>query len=176
MRNQHTTMMTSKWLGIFVLFTCCNIFILQQVYGQKKPEKPPVPIKITVSTLQHLDFGKIIPIGTFGTVIVPPVGAPSASGDVYLISLTTPGLFDVESMPGTLINVGFPTSVGLTRSGTGSLTLKSFTTDHASTFITNSDHTFVYFGGTLEVRSIVTDNPAGSYGGTVLVTFTQIHQ
>ena len=166
----------SRRIGIFLLLIACNLLILQGAMAQKKPEKPPVPIKITVSILQHLDFGKLIPTGTFGTVIVPPVGAPSTAGDVLLISLTTPGLFDVESLPGTLINIGFPSSVGLTRSGSGYLTLKTFTSDHSPSFISTSDHTFVYFGGTLEVRSILADNPAGVYGGNILVTFTQIHQ
>jgi len=143
--------------------------------AQKTPEKPPKPIKITVSTLQHLDFGKIVPTGISGTVTVPPVGAPSSTNDVYLFGFTSPGLFDVESLPGTLINIGFPASVGLTRSGSGTLNLRNMTSDHSPSFITSSDHTFVYFGGTLDVQSLAA-NPAGSYGGTILVTFTQVHQ
>jgi hypothetical protein len=176
MKKQSSTTAIVKRIGILLLMTGFNLLIHQSTMAQKKPEKPPVPIKITVNTLQHLEFGKIIPTGTFGTVTIPPTGVPSTSGDVYLISLTTPGLFDVESLPGTLINIGFPSSVGLTRSGSGALTLRNLTSDKAPSFITASDHTFVYIGGTLEVRSILTDNPAGVYGGTILVTFTQIHQ
>jgi len=160
------------------LLCCLTIIVLVPQYAQAQvPEKPPKPIKITVSMLQHLDFGRIVATGTYGFVTIPPTGAPSTFGDVYLLGLTTAGLFEVESQPGTLMTIGFPTSVNLI-GGTpaGSLVLKDFTSDHSPTFISTSTSTFVYFGGKLEVKTILSDNPPGDYSGTILVTVTQIHQ
>jgi hypothetical protein len=164
--------------SILFLGLCLVLTVLFPMVSRAQvPEKPPKPIIITVSALQHLDFGKIVATGTYGYVTVPPIGAPSTFGDVYLLNLTTPGLIEVESQPGTLITIGFPVNVTML-GGTpaGSLNLTDFTSDHSPSFISTSTSTFVYFGGKLEVRTIVSDNPPGDYSGNILVTFTQIHQ
>lgn len=160
---------------LIMLFSIsCFLLAIPSSVAQKLPEKPPKPIKLVVSTLQHLDFGKIIPTGFAGYVTVPPSGVPTTS-NAFLISLTTPGLIDVESLPGTLIQIGFPANATLTSSGSNTLNLRNLTSDHSPSFISTVDHTLVYFGGTLDVN-LIGVNPAGSYGGTLLVTFTQIHQ
>ncbi len=169
---------TAKIKSILFLLLCLVLTALfPQLSHAQVPEKPPKPIIITVSTLQHLDFGRIVATGTYGYVTVPPIGAPSTFGDVYLLNLTTPGLIEVESQPGTLITIGFPLNVTMI-GGTpaGSLNLTDFTSDHSPSFISTSASTFVYFGGKLEVRTILSDNPPGDYSGNILVTFTQIHQ
>jgi hypothetical protein len=176
MRSNHPC--TTKIKSILFLLSCLVLAILfPQIAQAQVPEKPPKPIKITVSTLQHLDFGSIVATGTYGYVTIPPTGAPSTFGDVYLLGLTTAGLFEVESQPGTLITIAFPTSVNLI-GGTpaGTLVLKDLISDHSPSFISTSPSTFVYFGGKLEVRTIISDNPPGDYSGTIMVTFTQIHQ
>lgn len=175
MRKYQVIKTSSNFPKIFLFIIWLLMLLPSLAEAQLKPEKPPKPIAITVSLLQHLDFGKIIPSGFSGTVTVPPVGSPSTTGDVFLISSTTPGLFDVEALPGTLISIGFPSSVTLTSSGTGTLNLGGLTSDHSPSFIAISDHTFVYVGGTLDINSLAA-NPPGTYGGTMLVTFTQIHQ
>ncbi|MCE1199065.1 MAG: DUF4402 domain-containing protein [Marinilabiliales bacterium] len=163
-----------KSVGRVILAITWMLLFPVWVSAQKLPEKPPIPVKLTVSTLQHLDFGKIIPTGVAGSVKVPPSGIPVIQ-NVFLISIPTPGLIDVECLPGSLINISFPSIVTLTRSGPGTLDLINLISDHSPSFITKSAHTFVYFGGTLQVNTL-SANPGGSYGGSIPVTFTLIHQ
>ena len=164
-----------------VLMLSFGIFLFVQTsQAQNKPEKPPKPIKLTVYTLQHLEFGRIIPMGSPGYVTVPPSGVPTSNSVILLSSpARTPAIIDVESLPGTRIQIGFPSSVTLTCSGVGTLNLRDLTCEPGGlshSFISDAGgNTRVYIGGTLDVN-LISVNPAGSYGGTFTVTFTQIYQ
>jgi hypothetical protein len=138
-------------------------------------EKPPRPILITVSTAQHLSFGTFIQAGTYGTVTVSYDGARSASGSIILpnmSSIVTPALFIVDAEPGTLITIFNGPPAILTGSNGGFLTLTIGEASTKSPFITRSQYTDVFIGGTLEVESLLAD-PAGFYSGTFQVTFIQ---
>ncbi|MGE5393338.1 MAG: DUF4402 domain-containing protein, partial [Candidatus Saccharibacteria bacterium] len=60
----------------------------------------------------------------------------------------------------------------LTGSNGGTLTLKIGDSSTRSPFITRSQYTDVFIGGTLIVGPL-TANPAGAYSGTFQVTFIQ---
>ncbi len=153
-------------------FCICTFLISIPTLAQ---EKPPKPIVVTVSTLQHLSFGKFIQTGTNGTVTVTPQGGRMASGSVILptmFSVISPALFEVEALPGTLITINNGPDVTLTSSEGGILILKVGEASTGSPFIVNNDHTDVFIGGTLTVGPMAA-NPAGDYGGTFEVTFIQ---
>jgi hypothetical protein len=138
-------------------------------------EKPPRPILITVSTAQHLSFGTFIQAGTYGTVTVSYDGARSATGSIILpnmSSIVTPALFIIDAEPGTLITIFNGPPAILTGSNGGFLTLTIGEASTRSPFITSSQYTDVFIGGTLEVESLLAD-PAGFYSGTFQVTFIQ---
>jgi len=155
----------------FCLFTC-TIMLYIPVNAQ---EKPPKPITVRVRTYQPLTFGTFIQSGTYGTVTVSPQGARTATGSVILpnmSSIVTAALFDVESIPGTLITISNGPDATLTGSNTGTVTLQIGGSNPPSPFITTGNHTTVTIGGTLIVNAL-TVNPAGNYSGTFLVTFIQ---
>lgn len=139
-------------------------------------EKPPRPITVTVSTVQHLSFGSFIQSGTNGTVTVDYNQSRTATGSIILPninSLFTPALFIVDAEPGTLITIVNGPAATLTGSAGGTLTLQVGPASTGNPFITRSQTTDVFIGGTLTVGPIVGANPAGVYNGTFTVTFIQ---
>ncbi len=155
----------------FYLFIC----LVQFCIPAHAQEKPPRPITVTVSTLQHLSFGTFIQSGAIGTVTVDHTGSRSATGSVILpgmYSIVTPALFEVDAIPGTLVTIVNGTPATLTGSNGGSLSLTIGESNTGSPFITTGDKTLVYIGGTLIVNSLLS-NPAGNYFGMFSVTFIQ---
>lgn len=145
----------------------------------QQPEKPPKPITVTVSTLQHLNFGTFIQTGTSGTVSMDFTGAVTPGGSVIIPSLgfnqhtiPTPALFEVSAHPGTLITIQNGPTATLTGSNGGTLSLTIGSSSTGSPFVTQGQFTNVYIGGTLTVGSMAA-NPAGNYAGTFSVTFIQ---
>ena len=154
----------SLLMGIILLF-----------FSVKAQERPPKPITVTVSTLQHLSFGSFIQCGTNGTVTVTPEGARIATGNIILpnmSSIVTPALFEVTALPGTLITIVNGPDSPLSGSNGGTIMLQIGESSTNSPFIANSDHTEVFIGGTLTVGSLMA-NPAGAYSGIFQVTFIQ---
>ena len=152
-------------------FIICAIILSQPAHGQ---ENPPKPILVTVSTLQHLDFGRFCYGDGSGTsVIIYPEGMRSSTGNIILLSSNfSAALYDVESIPGTIITIANGPDATLTGSNGGTLTLHIGDSYPHSPFITTGKHTTVTIGGTLIV-GVIGANPAGSYGGTFSVNFIQ---
>jgi len=150
-------------IGLILYLTPANV---------NAQEKPPKPITVKVRNYQPLAFGTFIQGGNYGTVLITPQGARSATGSIFLMSSTfSPALFDIESIPGTLITVHNGVNATLT-GGTGTLELQIGDSNPPSPFITTGEHTTVTIGGTLIVQSL-SANPAGPYSGTFEVTFIQ---
>ena len=140
-------------------------------------EKPPKPIAVTVSTLQHLNFGTFIVSGAGGTVTVDYNGTRSATSDIYIPSLSSsavpaPALFSVTALRGTLITIVNGSPVSLTGNHGGSMTLTLGQSSTGSPFVARGPTTEVTIGGTLTVGSILA-NTSGDYSGTFTVTFVQ---
>jgi hypothetical protein len=165
------TLLKRLLMSLFLFFGILLFYF--PVLGQ---EKPPKPIIITVSTLQHLEFGTIIPSGpSGGTVTVDYNGARSSLGQIILPPTGTfcsPALFDVTALPGTLITIVNGPDTSLSGSNTGSVTLKVGPSSTGSPFIATGTNTNVFIGGTLVVGSL-SANPAGFYSGSFTVTFIQ---
>lgn len=141
----------------------------------KGQEKPPRPILVQVSTLQHLQFGSFIQNGSLGEVIVSPMGGRIATGSVILPNINSnvsAALFIVDAEPGTLINILNGPDVILTGSKGGTMTLTIGESSTRSPFITRGQYTDVFIGGKLTVGPL-SANPAGEYSGTFTVTFIQ---
>lgn len=163
-----------KLLLPFCLFICFTILYIS-ANAQEQPPKP-VTVNITaVENLQQLTFGRIIPSDIGGTVTIPAAqtSAPIYSG-VILLDVTYPALFEVHAIPGTLILIDIKTPTELVTNGI-SLILEDLKSSTGSPFITITDPTDVYIGGTLRVGSIE-KNPSGTYPGSIEVRFTQIQQ
>lgn len=163
-----------QWLKKMRMPFCLLFGLVTFVLQAEAQEKPPRPITVTVNMAQQLNFGSIIPTGTLGTVTVDYNGVRSWGGDVILLSSTTSAaLFLVDAEPGTLITIQNGPNINLTGSNGGTLSLQLGESSTRSPFITRSQTTDVSIGGTLTVRSIVGNNPAGAYSGTFTVTFIQ---
>ena len=158
-------------LSIFLCFLMTLIYLKTEAQ-----EKPPKPITVTVSTLQHLNFGTIIPNGSAGgTVTVDHSGFRTSTGEIILPSIGTycsPALFEVTAIPGTLITIVNGPNSFLSGSNTGSIMLTIGPSSTGSPFVATGATTDVFIGGTLTVGSL-SANPAGAYNGTFTVTFIQ---
>ena len=163
--------------GLVPLFLVASFLLLSgSILAQ---EKPPKPISVTVSTLQHLNFGTFIQTGASGSVTMNFSGAVTPGGSVIIPSLgfnphaiPTPALFEVTANSGTLITIQNGPPATLTGSNGGTLTLTIGASSIGSPFVTQNPITYVYVGGTLTVGSMAA-NPAGNYTGTFTVTFIQ---
>lgn len=156
---------------LLIVFSTICCFTAQ---GQ---ERPPRPVTVRVSTAQHLQFGSFIQTGSSGTVSVDYTGTRTAAGSVILPNISasafpTPALFIVDAEPGTLITILNGPDAILTGSNGGTLTLKVGDSSTRSPFVTRSQYTDVFIGGTLIIGSL-SANPAGAYSGTFQVTFIQ---
>ena len=149
-----------------------EILLFLPALGQ---EKPPKPIAVTVSTLQHLNFGTIIPTGTLGgEVTVLSNGIRSSSGEIILPPIGTycsPALFELTALTGTLITILTPPAT-LSGSNGGTLNLTLGVPSTGSQFVVRNPTTEINIGGTLTIHSL-NANPAGFYSGTFTVTFNQ---
>lgn len=152
------------------LLLCLLLFSVQT----KGQEKPPRPILVEVSTAQHLQFGSFIQNGLSGTVTVSPEGMRTATGSIILPnihSIVSPALFIVDAEPGTLITI-LNGNNSVISNGGYNMELSIGDASTQSPFVTRSQQTFVYIGGTLTVGPL-SANPAGTYSGTFQVTFIQ---
>ncbi|SDS40687.1 DUF4402 domain-containing protein [Christiangramia echinicola] len=144
-------------------------------------ENPPIPIEVEVRTARFLDFGAFTTgVGT-GQLHISYDSTPTPTGDVYMINgrVVTSALFDVYANPGTIINI-MPASPNFILYGSdgGQMTVSIADSDYStgSTFITTANADMpneVYVGGTLDVSSIDSANPAGKYTGTIIINFIQ---
>ena len=145
-------------------------------------EKPPRPIKIIVNLARYLNFGTIIPTSVSGgTLHVDYDGTPTPNGDILLLHsyLCTSLLFIVDAEPGVLINIIYPVPNPVLNNGGNHLQMHLGTPNvelqsgsNGSQFITKTQFTNIYIGGTLDIGPLAT-NPAGNYLGTFPVTFIQ---
>ncbi len=152
---------------------CSLIFTLLSTSAIAQ-EKPPRPLQ--VATTQNLSFGAFIQGNIGGTVIVDPHGSRSVYGDLIPVNMGyqyLPAIFEIDAIPGSLINIVFGPDVTLTGNHGGTLLLHVDTSLPHSPFINpNGTSTQVRIGGTLTVGNSIA-NPAGNYIGNFSITFVQ---
>ncbi len=153
---------------IFTIFHLCA----------KAQENPPIPVQVQVNTAQFLNFGAFTSGTSGGTVIVEWNDIRTPTGDIILLSMGQPvsaALFDVTANPGTIIQIQPQSSVNLTGSNGGSITLNIDSFSTGQTFITTANLPFtnpVYVGGTLTIGNS-SASPPGEYNGYFTLTFIQ---
>ncbi len=153
------------------------IFIVFSI-SAKAQENPPIPVQVEVNTARFLNFGSFTTGISGGTVIVNSNGTRTATGDVVLLNMGeqfSAALFDVTANPGTIIQIQPQSSITLTGSNSGSMTLSIDSYSTGQTFITTASPPFanpVDVGGTLSVGDS-SANPPGQYSGTFTLTFIQ---
>lgn len=171
MNRQILCTLLRKLIGPFFLLAFLLIFHSQV----KAQEKPPRPITVTVSTAQHLRFGSFIQAGVHGTVTVTYDGFRTSTGSIILpnmSSIVSPALFIVDAEPGTHITILNGPTATLTGSNGGTITLELGNSNVQNSFVTNSQYTEVFIGGTLTIGSLMA-NPGGFYSGSFQVMFIQ---
>lgn len=166
--------------GLVLLATLLILTIFSQhSFGQ---EKPPRPIKVSLSNAQGIVFGTFAHGPTGGWVYVSPAGDRSAGGSVVLINrgnVFSPAIFLIEGIKGTLITLSPILDATLRGSAGGTMRLTfdppNIACSTGSPFILKTDSPAtqeVRIGGKLLVGDSGA-NPAGNYSGTFAVTFNQ---
>jgi hypothetical protein len=156
-----------KWLQVFFLLLVM-ISIRIQGYTQD----------FAVYTLQHMSFGAFFLGNTGGTIEISADGSRTADGDVvplHLGYLYHQAIFEIEAPAGTIISILNNAEVKLSGSNGGMLTWNIGNTLPVSPFITTiaaPGRTQVSVGGKLNAAG-ASVNPAGTYSGTISITFNQ---
>lgn len=153
----------------------CGLLLILLSFSAYSQEQPPRPLLVTVH--QNLSFGAFIRVNYGGQVTIDPQGSPFYTGD--LIEYTGmgyqhyPAIFEITTIPGTLINIAFGPDVTLIGNHGGTMQLHIDKSFPVSPFVnTQGTNTQVRIGGTLTVGNAI-DNPAGNYTGTFSITFVQ---
>jgi hypothetical protein len=164
-KSIHTSTTISVIVGLILVCIC---------FSANAQEYPPRPMQ--VSTIQNLSFGAFIQGNIGGKVIIDPQGSRTVTGDLIPANMGYsyyPAIFQIDAIPGTLINIVFGPDVTLNGSNGGTLTLHVDTSLPSSPFInTKNTSTQVRIGGTLTVSNSIA-NPAGNYIGNFSITFVQ---
>lgn len=157
------------------LMTGSLVFLLwvQAIHAQEEPPRP-----IAIYTAQNLSFGAFFQGVSGGTVTVDYDGVRTVTGDIIPASLGYsfyPLIVDVDAEPGVLITILNGPDATLTGSNGGTLTVHLESANTGSPFINTvspPSRLQVRIGATLTVGNPAA-NPAGSYSGSVYVTFIQ---
>ena len=169
--NHIRTKKTINCVIFGLIFTLFNV-------SAKAQENPPIPVQVQVNTAQFLNFGAFTTGTSGGTVIVDWNDIRTPTGDIILLSMGQPvsaALFDVTANPGTIIQIQPQSSINLTGTNGGSITLNIDSFSTGQTFITTAGLPFtnpVYVGGTLTVGNS-SQSPPGQYNGSFTLTFIQ---
>ena len=130
----------------------------------------------SVYTLQNMSFGAFFQGNGGGTIEVSAEGARSVTGDIVPIYLGIPyyqAIFEIEAPVGTIVSILNNTEVKLPGSNGGMLTWTIGNSNPFSPFIISvpaPGRTQVQIGGKLKTEG-TGSNPAGSYSGTIFITF-----
>lgn len=160
---------TKTALSIF-----CSLLLAFMCFSANAQEHPPRPMQ--VSTLQNLSFGAFIQGTVGGKVIIDPQGSRSITGDLiptFMGYNYFPAIFEIDAIPGSVINIVFGSDVILNGNHGGTLHLHVDKSLPNSPFIKAvGTSTQVRIGGTLTVGNAAA-NPAGNYIGSFSITFVQ---
>ncbi len=125
-----------------------------------------IAVAISISTGGNLDFGKMSPTGTAGTVTVTPAGVRT-SKDVDLFGgLPAAASFDVTGEGNEVFSITFPSSATLT-SGANTMTVDTFKHDAGGNPKLSGGSLTFNVGAKLHVGATQAE---GTYSGTFAVT------
>jgi len=160
-------------ISLLAIWSIISLFGTLAIHAQEEPPRP-----IALYTAQNLSFGAFFQGVSGGTVTVDYDGIRTVTGDIIPASLGYsfyPLIVDVDAEPGVLITILNGPDATLTGSNGGTLTVHLESASTGSPFINTvapPSRLQVRIGGTLTVGNPAA-NPAGSYSGSVYVTFIQ---
>ena len=166
------------------LISLLFIILVLLIVNCKLYAQPSLPQRaFTANPIQELSFGdlSIFPGSSGGTVTVDYKGNRNANGSVVLLNLGKSyhqAIYEFKLCPGRLVTITYPSTVTLTGSNGGSMTLHLGATSvgvSGSNFYTNvgcDNIQQISQGGVLDVGAIGA-NPGGVYSGTISITFNQ---
>ena len=169
MSSNHHTGSRLKWSVLFTAGIILLTAVSVQTSAQELPPRPPA-----LTLVRDLSFGAFYTGGTGGTVTISPAGVRTSTGDVLLLGLGIPftsAQFNINSNPGTVINILNGPDVALTWSGY-SMNLHLGVSNPASPFVNSNPYTVptqLMIGAILTVGNL-TANPPGSYSGQFEIT------
>lgn len=170
----NTTMRLRSILLFFFLSIFFAGYTQTSVIGKMEVE---LAVPVTAVETELLNFGKIVPEASGGTVQISPKGERTATGSILLMDETySAGRFTVAGMPNSLVSILLPqTAQQLTlTNGNSEITVDGFTSDVpvGGQVVRQTDgKTEISIGATLIIRNGLS-NPAGYYTGTYEVVFT----
>ena len=139
---------------------------------------PPDPARISVYTVQNMQFGAFTQGAIGGTILLSSSGIRTATGDVVLLNLGntySEAIFDVEGIVGTTVSIMNGPAVTLTGSNGGNMSMTLGSSYPGYPFVIAvqpPSRTQINIGGTLTVGAPAA-NPPGVYTGTIFITFIQ---
>ena len=159
---------------LFLVFLCfCNLLLLAQ------PVLPKHSLTVTTAT-QGIHFGTFcLSNSSGGTITVGYDGSRSCTSGIVLLGKSPnahPAIFEVKLCDGRTVSINYETSILLTGSNSGTLTLNLGPTDkgiNGSTFVTGGDCNFISqirLGGKLTVPGTAVP---GTFSGSFAITFNQ---
>ncbi len=132
------------------------------------------PIAITKTS--DMNFGNVAVNANSGTVILTPAGARTPTGGVTLPAVTgtvSAAAFTVTGQTGYVYNITLPTSITLTGTPSGTMTVNTFTSNPTPTGTLTGGTSNLTVGATLNVDA---SQAAGSYTNTSDLTVTVDYQ
>jgi len=133
-------------------------------------------VPVTAMETELLNFGKIVPEASGGSVVISPTGERTASGSILLMDENySAGTFTIAGVPNSLVSIVLPQSaqrLSLTN-GNSEITVDGFTSNvpPGGQIVRQSDgKTEISIGATLFIGNGLS-NPAGYYTGTYEVVF-----
>jgi len=124
------------------------------------------PVRIT--TQSDMDFGEVLTSASAGTVVLSTDGTVAGNGGAYLFDDTNAqaAAFRVSGEGLEVYNITLPTSVTLSESGGGTMTLNSFNHDATGVLANNGQEDFSV-GATLNMGA---EQVQGDYSGSFTVS------
>lgn len=127
----------------------------------------------SITRVQDLNFGILIPYGLGGTVSVLPDYSFYKTGDIILKGIPSPAVFDLFVDAGKNVQLTYIKNVTLNGDHGGSITLVINDSSPAGngSIITSQSPTRIFFGGIMTIGpSSIT--PVGMYSGIIQVDIT----
>lgn len=149
------------------------LFAQTGVLGKMEVE---LAVPVTATETELLNFGRIVPETSGGTVRITPQGERTSTGSITLMDdAYSAGRFTIAGMPNSLVSIVLPQTPQrlVLSSGVSEVTVDEFTSDVpvGGQVVRQSDgKAEIGIGATLYIANGMS-NPAGYYTGTYEVVF-----
>jgi hypothetical protein len=135
-----------------------------------------IAVPVTATETELLNFGRIVPEASGGTVRISPQGERTSTGSITMMDdAYSAGRFTIAGMPNSLVSIVLPQTpqILVLSSGVSEVTVDEFTSDvpvGGQVVRQNDGKAEISIGATLYIANGLS-NPAGYYTGTYEVVF-----